>query len=137
MSDEEKVQEERERRDQKKRMREAMGAAAGALAAAGLEALFDYLDKRGERAEQGPFVNANGPGGFGRRAKESPYSILGVAPDAPMEVIEAAYKALSKKWHPDREPDPNKKKARTEMMQKINGAMDAIRAERGTSRGTA
>ncbi len=30
-----------------------------------------------------------------------PYMILGVAPDAPMEVIEAVYKARAKRLHPD------------------------------------
>ena len=32
----------------------------------------------------------------------SPYQVLNVSPDAEPEVIEAAYKALMKKYHPDR-----------------------------------
>ncbi|MBX9899341.1 MAG: J domain-containing protein, partial [Burkholderiaceae bacterium] len=33
------------------------------------------------------------------------YAILKVAQDAPVEVIRAAYKTLSQKCHPDRNPD--------------------------------
>ena len=33
--------------------------------------------------------------------KRDPYEVLGVRPDAPMEVIEASYKVLAKRAHPD------------------------------------
>jgi len=33
--------------------------------------------------------------------KRDPYLVLGVRPDAPAEVIEASYKALAKRMHPD------------------------------------
>jgi len=35
------------------------------------------------------------------------YSILGVSPSAESEVIEAAWKALMKKYHPDTNHSPN------------------------------
>jgi hypothetical protein len=41
-------------------------------------------------------------GGSGRR--QDHYQVLGVAPDAPDEVIKAAYRALAAKYHPDRNP---------------------------------
>lgn len=37
----------------------------------------------------------------------SHYETLSVARDAPQEVIRAAYKALSQKWHPDRNVSPD------------------------------
>lgn len=33
-----------------------------------------------------------------------PHQVLGVAPDAEPEVVDAAYRALMKKYHPDRAP---------------------------------
>lgn len=38
--------------------------------------------------------------------KRPPHEVLGVAPDAPQEVVRAAYKALALKHHPDRGGDP-------------------------------
>jgi hypothetical protein len=51
------------------------------------------------------------------------YRILGVLPDAPIEVIEAAYKAQARRCHPDTGGD-------TATMQRINSSMDRIRKER-------
>jgi hypothetical protein len=48
-----------------------------------------------------------------------PYNVLGVRRDAPKEVILAAYRALSKLWHPDRGGDP-------EQMKRLNAAMDRL-----------
>ncbi|MEM5315568.1 J domain-containing protein [Paraburkholderia sp. JHI869] len=48
----------------------------------------------------------------------SHYERLSIARDAPPEVIRAVYKALSQKWHPDRNQNP----ASAEMMQAINVA---------------
>lgn len=53
-----------------------------------------------------------------------PYAVLHVANDAPLEVCEAAYKALTKKHHPDLGGD-------TATMQRLNGAIELIR-NRGT-----
>ncbi|CAJ3302882.1 Heat shock protein DnaJ-like protein [Burkholderia pseudomallei] len=46
------------------------------------------------------------------------YDVLRVTRDAPPEVIRAAYKALSQKWHPDRNPSPEA----GALMQVINDA---------------
>lgn len=52
------------------------------------------------------------------------YKTLGVLPDAPIEVVRAAHKALMLKHHPD-------KGGSTARAQAINAAMDAISRERG------
>lgn len=46
------------------------------------------------------------------------YDVLRVTRDAPPEVIRAAYKALSQKWHPDKNPSPEA----GAIMQSINDA---------------
>ena len=51
-----------------------------------------------------------------------PYAVLHVVDDAPLEVCEAAYKALTKKHHPDLGGD-------TATMQRLNGAIAQIRQE--------
>lgn len=51
------------------------------------------------------------------------YSVLFVTPSAPVEVIEAAYKALARKYHPDNGGD-------TQRMQEINAAYSALRKAR-------
>jgi TolB protein len=53
---------------------------------------------------------------------EDHYEILQVSPSAEPEVIEAAYKKLAQKYHPDR----NKSPAAEEMMKKINVAHDVL-----------
>lgn len=50
-----------------------------------------------------------------------PHEVLGVHPEAPVEVAEAAYRALAKKHHPDRGGDP-------EQMSSLNDAISRIRA---------
>lgn len=54
---------------------------------------------------------------------QTPYGVLGVAPDAPMDVIEAAYRAQAKRLHPDTGGS-------TEQFQRLNEAIAAIRKER-------
>ncbi len=54
-----------------------------------------------------------------------PYAVLHVQPNAPLEVIEAAYRALSRIYHPDTNHAPG---ALTRMQQ-INAAIDQIRRE--------
>lgn len=57
-----------------------------------------------------------------------PYKVLGVSPDASDEEIKKAYRALTKKYHPDLNPgDPNAEKKYAE----INAAYDAI--QKGTA----
>jgi DnaJ-domain-containing protein 1 len=57
--------------------------------------------------------------------KDDPYVILGVDHGADTEVVKAAYKALTKKYH-ESGTEPNEK-----MMKRINGAYEAIMKERG------
>lgn len=52
------------------------------------------------------------------RTRSTHYDSLKVAPDAPPEVVRAAYKALAQKFHPDRNADPNA----TSMMVLVNDA---------------
>ena len=55
---------------------------------------------------------------------EDPYKILGVSPDASDEEIKRAYRALAKKYHPDRNPG-DEEAARK--MQQINAAYEQIK----------
>ena len=52
------------------------------------------------------------------------YDVLKVQEDAPLEVIRAAYKVLSSKYHPDKNPGDT---SAAEMMQKINRAYNILR----------
>ena len=55
---------------------------------------------------------------------EDPYKILGVSPDASDEEIKRAYRALAKKYHPDRNPG-DEEAARK--MQEVNAAYEQIK----------
>lgn len=55
-----------------------------------------------------------------------PWEVLGVRSDAPMEVIEASFRALSRRRHPDHG-------GTTEQMAELNAAIERIRAERNQS----
>lgn len=54
-----------------------------------------------------------------------PHQILGVAPDAEPEVVDAAYRALMKKYHPDRSPGDQLAMRRA---QAINSAYAALKS---------
>lgn len=54
------------------------------------------------------------------------YQTLQVTRDAEPEVIERAYKALSRKYHPDRRP-ASERAAATRQMQRINEAYRVLR----------
>ncbi|MES2017996.1 MAG: J domain-containing protein [Pseudomonadota bacterium] len=56
------------------------------------------------------------------RSIETHYDNLKVVRDAPVEVIKASYRALSQKYHPDRNPDPDALRS----MQVINQAWDVL-----------
>ena len=55
---------------------------------------------------------------------QDPYKVLGVSPDASDEEVKKAYRELTKKYHPDRNPD---NPAAAEKMNDINAAYDAIK----------
>jgi len=55
------------------------------------------------------------------KAPTTPHATLYVLPSAPREVIEASYKALVKKFHPDRLPEPERARGNA-VLAKINVA---------------
>ena len=55
--------------------------------------------------------------------RRDPYAVLHVAPDAPLEVVAAAHKALMKLYHPDTAAAA----ASTSMTAEINEAWDLVR----------
>ncbi len=55
-----------------------------------------------------------------------PYEVLGVRPDADIEIIEAAYRAQAKRLHPD-------KGGSIEAMATVNDALERIRQDRAGS----
>ncbi|HEY8601377.1 MAG TPA: hypothetical protein VIL85_23320 [Thermomicrobiales bacterium] len=59
----------------------------------------DVIDDRGARSSAPPPPP---------KAPATPHATLYVLPSAPREVIEASYKALVKKYHPDRLPEPER-----------------------------
>lgn len=65
---------------------------------------------------------ADSPSGF-LVAVEQPWAVLGVAEDAPPEVVDAAYRTLAKRAHPDAGGSH-------EAMTRLNQARDAMHARR-------
>ena len=55
---------------------------------------------------------------------DDPYKILGVSPDASDEEIKRAYRALAKKYHPDRNPGDEEA---AKKMQQVNAAYEQIK----------
>ncbi len=56
------------------------------------------------------------------------YEILGIAPEAPPNVVKKAYLRLANEWHPDRyQTDPGKRKEAEERFKGIGCAREAIR----------
>lgn len=56
---------------------------------------------------------------------QDPYKVLGVSPDASDEEVKKAYRDLTKKYHPDLNPDDPKA---AEKMNDINAAYDQIKS---------
>ena len=61
---------------------------------------------------------------------QNPYKILGVSPDADDEEIKRAYRALARKYHPDRHKDSDLAELAGEKMKEINAAYEEILAMR-------
>jgi len=59
-------------------------------------------------------------------------AILGLSKDSTFDEIRKRYKELVLVNHPDRNPDPERKKFAEHMMKEINKAMDVIRRIKGT-----
>jgi len=55
---------------------------------------------------------------------DDPYKVLGVSPDASDEEIKKAYRALAKKYHPDRNPGDTEA---AKKMQQVNAAYEQIK----------
>jgi len=70
----------------------------------------------GTGTHDGPTSNRAG-------SEPDPYEVLGIRPDAPLDVAEAAYRARAKKAHPDAG-------GRDDEMRELNAAIESIRAKR-------
>lgn len=62
---------------------------------------------------------------------DDPYAILGVARDAPLDEVAAAWRRLAKEWHPDLRGDAHA----LARMVTLNAAYEKIRAERSERSG--
>ena len=66
---------------------------------------------------------------------KDPYQVLGVAQNATDEEIKDAYRALVKKYHPDKFADSDLAEIANEKMKEVNAAYDEIQKSRsGNSR---
>ncbi len=64
--------------------------------------------------------------------RDDPHAVLHLLPSAPLELVEAAGRCLSKIYHPDRHPEGERALA-TVQMQAINAALDQVRRLRGVA----
>lgn len=107
-----------------------IGAIAGAL-------IGDWLERRYfTRRRLSSFSHASSDYIFEGDSLSSAYKILSVRPDAPYEVVHAAYRELAKKYHPDAMKAEGASQeeiaAAAEKMVKVNDAWKLIQASRKT-----
>lgn len=62
----------------------------------------------------------------------NPYQVLGVSPDATDEEIKQAYRALARKYHPDKYRDSDLADLANEKMKEINAAYEEIQKMRAS-----
>ncbi len=91
---------------------------------------FPDLDCREDPTAQQQAHSA--PGRPPRPLHPDPYTTLHFLPSAPLELIEAAARALAKLHHPDLKPDHEKALA-TATMARINRAIEDLRRARGAA----
>ena len=65
---------------------------------------------------------------------KSPYEVLGVSPDASDDEIKKAYRALVRKYHPDKYRDSDLADLANEKMKEINAAYEEIQKMRGSGK---
>ena len=63
-----------------------------------------------------------------QEAPFDPYAELQLSPDAEPELVKAAFKALAKKYHPDRFSDPKKKAEAEAKMARLNAAQTLLQS---------
>ena len=61
---------------------------------------------------------------------KDPYQILGVSPQATDDEVKAAYRALARKYHPDKYRDTDLAEMATEKMKEVNAAYEDIQKMR-------